>query len=762
MILQSLRAVRVMACALFVASVLAGSTASAQTFKLAYWNIKSGRGQIALSGHTVTFADTSNCTDSTQPLNAWGVGLVQQELSRLASDPRIVALGLSEAWLCGAPERVRAALGWSATLVDHNGLSIVARYGFAGTAQWRQLDTSTAGTWALRTRVCLNAACTDSLEVFSTHWGLGTAEFMNSQSQQTVAFMSAIPAGEPHVLIGDLNVYETATSCATEPLTTPLATLRSGNYTDAWNYLNGSATGYTGMLNRAGCGNPIGDPFKRIDYAWSKNLLPVSMQRFGIVPPGDGAPSDHYGIIVEYPNPGSGAPSDTTPPVASITSPAPNATVGGAATVSAAASDDRGVVRVDLLLDGALLGSRVSAPYQFAWDTTRSTNGGHSIQAIAYDAAGNVGRSQSITVNVYNATPAPSPVAGEVVVYAARATRLAGAWRSTADATAAAGTRLWHPDLAAPKLTTPLATPANYFEVTFQANAGVPYRLWMRAKAENNHWANDSVFVQFSGSVNASGAPLARIGTTSATTFILEDCTGCGVSGWGWQDNGYGIGVLGPVMYFAQSGLQTMRVQGREDGISIDQIVLSPQLYLTRSPGAVRNDATILSETATPPPPPPPPPTSGTLTWKAILNSTASAGGLMKTAGCNGCAAGGVSVQTITTGGFVEFRPSVGHRLYAGLGSPNAAPGTLDIAHSFSFWPDGGWDIRERNGYRTEGTFVAGDRFRIAVDAGVVRYFKNGTLVYTSAVAPTLPAAINVSFLTMGAAVTEMTLQAAP
>ena len=52
------------------------------------------------------------------------------------------------------------------------------------------------------------------------------------------------------------------------------------------------------MTNRAGCGNPLGSTFKRIDYAWSKNILPVAMERFGMVPPGDGAPSDHYGIII--------------------------------------------------------------------------------------------------------------------------------------------------------------------------------------------------------------------------------------------------------------------------------------------------------------------------------------------------------------------------------------------------------------------------------------------------------------------------------
>ncbi|MFP5262931.1 MAG: hypothetical protein ACLGJB_13580, partial [Blastocatellia bacterium] len=38
----------------------------------------------------------------------------------------------------------------------------------------------------------------------------------------------------------------------------------------------------------------------------------------------------------------------------------------------------------------------------------------------------------------------------------------------------------------------------------------------------------------------------------------------------------------------------TLRVQPREDGLSIDQVVLSPQTYLNSSPGFLQNDSTIL------------------------------------------------------------------------------------------------------------------------------------------------------------------------
>jgi len=118
----------------------------------------------------------------------------------------------------------------------------------------------------------------------------------------------------------------------------------------------------------------------------------------------------------------------------------------------------------------------------------------------------------------------------------------------------------------------------------------------LRGKAQGNSYNNDSVYVQFSGSVTSSGLPINRIQSAEGVPVVLEDCAACPLSGWGWQDNGYGAGVLGPPLYFI-AGPQTIRIQAREDGISIDQIVLSPDLYFTTAPGAVRNDNTILTKT---------------------------------------------------------------------------------------------------------------------------------------------------------------------
>jgi hypothetical protein len=201
----------------------------------------------------------------------------------------------------------------------------------------------------------------------------------------------------------------------------------------------------------------------------------------------------------------------------------------------------------------------------------------------------------ALTVDAPAPTEPPKPVR-EIVLYAADAAPVAGTWSIVPDDSAAGGKRVWNKDVAAPKLTTALASPANYFELTFNADAGVGYHLWLRGKAEKDSWANDSVFVQFSGSVNASGAAVNRIGTTSAAIVTIEERTNAGLAGWGWADDSYG-GFANP-MYFAATGTQTIRIQAREDGLSLDQIVLSADRFATRAPGATKNDTTILTTAA--------------------------------------------------------------------------------------------------------------------------------------------------------------------
>lgn len=179
-----------------------------------------------------------------------------------------------------------------------------------------------------------------------------------------------------------------------------------------------------------------------------------------------------------------------------------------------------------------------------------------------------------------------------IVLYASKAPVRAGAWAIVSDSTAAGGSAITTP-VTTTKVANPLAAPANYFQMTFPASAGQAYHLWIRGKAANNSYNHDSAFVQFSDSLSASGAAADRIGTTSAVAVVLQGCTGNPETGWGWEDNGWcGTGAN---IKFQSTGTHTIRVQLRESGFEIDQIVLSPQTYLTAAPGSRVNNTTILA-----------------------------------------------------------------------------------------------------------------------------------------------------------------------
>lgn len=195
--------------------------------------------------------------------------------------------------------------------------------------------------------------------------------------------------------------------------------------------------------------------------------------------------------------------------------------------------------------------------------------------------------------------PAGASAQSEIVLQASSAPVKAGKWLVSSDSSASGDKKIRHADEGAAKIPTAAASPGNYFELTFNATAGVPYHLWLHGRADSDDWDNDSVFVQFSGSVSSSGGAIYRIGTTSATEVNLEPCKGCGLSGWTWQDNGWGWGVLGPNIYFATTGTQKLRVQTREDGLSIDQILLSPSKYLKSKPPALSTSSDVSTSTAT-------------------------------------------------------------------------------------------------------------------------------------------------------------------
>jgi len=95
----------------------------------------------------------------------------------------------------------------------------------------------------------------------------------------------------------------------------------------------------------------------------------------------------------------SNVPADTTAPIVTITNPVNGGTVSGIVSVMVNVSDAVGVVKNELYVDGLLEATGTSAPFATKWNTRKVKAGLHTLQCKAYDAAGNVGVSQNVTVS---------------------------------------------------------------------------------------------------------------------------------------------------------------------------------------------------------------------------------------------------------------------------------------------------------------------------------------------------------------------------
>ena len=95
---------------------------------------------------------------------------------------------------------------------------------------------------------------------------------------------------------------------------------------------------------------------------------------------------------------GGGGGVDVTPPTATITSPADGDVASGVVSVFIHVADDSGVMKVKLYVDGALSAASTSPPFTIKWNARKAAPGVHALQAKAFDAAGNEGDSQVVTI----------------------------------------------------------------------------------------------------------------------------------------------------------------------------------------------------------------------------------------------------------------------------------------------------------------------------------------------------------------------------
>ena len=150
----------------------------------------------------------------------------------------------------------------------------------------------------------------------------------------------------------------------------------------------------------------VSDTTSPYSFAWDTTVLPNGPHTlYAIAADAAGNSASTTLITVTVDN----KPPDLTPPNTSIDAPTGSVPVSGTTTVTVGASDDVGVTQVELYLDSVSLGVATAAPYSFSWNTTLSPDGSHTLDAVASDAAGNMGHA-SLVVTVANAVGHP-PVA---------------------------------------------------------------------------------------------------------------------------------------------------------------------------------------------------------------------------------------------------------------------------------------------------------------------------------------------------------------
>ena len=99
---------------------------------------------------------------------------------------------------------------------------------------------------------------------------------------------------------------------------------------------------------------------------------------------------------------------DTTTPTVTITSPQTNSTVFEIVTITCMSSDNEGVEKVELWVNGVTTGLiDETEPYSINWNTTTIEDGSYTIIIRSYDTSGNTTDSEPIILNINNFISSP-------------------------------------------------------------------------------------------------------------------------------------------------------------------------------------------------------------------------------------------------------------------------------------------------------------------------------------------------------------------
>ncbi len=119
--------------------------------------------------------------------------------------------------------------------------------------------------------------------------------------------------------------------------------------------------------------------------------------------------------------------------------------------------------------------------------------------------------------------------------------------------------------------------------------------------------------------------------------------------------------------------------------------------------------------------------------------------------------AGAISLNKVSNNGYFEFSATeVNKSRMAGLSASYGGSSYTTIQYAIYLQSNGAVGIYETGTNRGNfGTYISGDVFRVAVESGIVKYYKNGVVIYTSTVTPSLPLYVNAALSDVGATISN-------
>jgi hypothetical protein len=173
--------------------------------------------------------------------------------------------------------------------------------------------------------------------------------------------------------------------------------------------------------------------------------------------------------------------------------------------------------------------------------------------------------------------------------------------------------------------------------------------------------------------------------------------------------------------------------------------------------GAALSAVTISGSWATPPPVPG---AGEDVAFKDASGLSVSGNSLAKVAALGWGNAGATSTKFLPAGdGYVEFQVVETYtRRILGLGKGDTNRKSADVDFGFYLNLDGRVYIYEKGTSRGSfGAYAPGDVFRVCVEGGLVRYRRNGVLLFTSK-APAYPLLVDSALYSVGATLSEVVI----